>query len=160
MNFYDIKQWNKWLNCVGASDIAVKHRLSATVQSCWYWAAWAKLGPGCSRSRSQHFRTARVGGFAPCPRTLSSKIHGMLSIVVDLHRLRQSLRIAPVALSRHVAAFGAEKHAQSREPSSNSGPFSSHRDDKVQFLTCHDPCPPDGTWPWTPPAGRSRQELE
>lgn len=33
----------------------------------------------------------------------------MLSIVVDLHRLRQSLRIAPVALSRHVAAFGAEK---------------------------------------------------
>lgn len=33
----------------------------------------------------------------------------MLSIVVDLHRLRQSLRIAAVALSRHVAAFGAEK---------------------------------------------------
>lgn len=39
MNFCYIKQRNKWLNRVGASDVAVKHGFSATVRSCWSWAA-------------------------------------------------------------------------------------------------------------------------
>lgn len=37
----------------------------------------------------------------------SGEVHGVLRVVVDLNRLRQSLRVAAVALTRHVAALGA-----------------------------------------------------
>lgn len=37
--------------------------------------------------------------------TSSGEVHGVLSIIVDLNRLGQSLGVTAVALARHVAAF-------------------------------------------------------
>lgn len=45
--------------------------------------------------------------FASSSQVLSSEIHGVLGVVVDLHGLGQRLRIAAVALPRHVAALSA-----------------------------------------------------
>lgn len=45
--------------------------------------------------------------FASSSQVLSSEIHGVLGVVVDLHGLGQRLRVAAVALPRHVAALSA-----------------------------------------------------
>lgn len=83
---------------------------------------------------------------------LSSKIHCVLSVMVDLHCLCQSLRITAIALSRHVAAFSAVKRQtesleQLGQQAQNSSSLPGYQDSEVQFLTCRDPCPQDGIWP-------------
>lgn len=44
----------------------------------------------------------------------SGEVHGVLSVVVDLNRFGQGLRVSAVALARHVAALRTATHRRNR----------------------------------------------